>query len=89
VCRVKIWDMSQEGLTELASLAGHDNIVWGVALSADGSLAASAGLDGTVCKVYHPLTAHRCELVFVRGGRVGRGGSGHAVLGQGWGFKCC
>jgi WD domain, G-beta repeat len=30
-----------------ASLQGHNSLVWGVALSADGRLAASASLDGT------------------------------------------
>lgn len=59
---VRLWDTSalrqssgQTTLTAgtssgvcLAVLQGHTGMIWGVALSADGRLAASGGLDGTV-----------------------------------------
>ena len=43
---MRLWDLEQG--EELASLAGHENSIFGVAVSGDGRLAASGGADRTV-----------------------------------------
>ena len=43
---MRLWDAASGACLHV--LAGHSSGVWRVALSADGSLAVSAGLDGTV-----------------------------------------
>jgi WD40 repeat protein len=43
---VRLWEV-RDGAC-LHTLRGHTDMVWGVALSGDGQLAASGGADGTV-----------------------------------------
>ncbi len=64
--KVQVWDLDTGAL--LHTLAGHDGLVWAVAVSADGCRAVSSGPDGTV-RVWDP--AQGGELAsFVSGNKI-------------------